>query len=184
MILVGLAAALAVSAATVYAGGGSAPAIEPLVAPAMPLTSSRRAAGSCAAGADWGFRRDDLAFQVARIVNRYRVRIGLHPLQLEHGLMRSAIWKAQHMAHFFYFGHADPAPPVSRGVHQRLAACGFDGGGSENIAYGFDTPREVVRAWLRSPGHRRNIRAPYWRYLGVGVAESRNGGFYWAQNFG
>jgi uncharacterized protein YkwD len=121
---------------------------------------------------------------VARIVNRYRVRIGLRPLQLELGLMRSAIWKAQHMAHFFYFGHDDPAPPVNRGVPQRLAACGFGGGGSENIAYGYNTARGVMHAWLRSPGHRRNIRSSAWRYLGVGVAESRNGEFFWAQNFG
>jgi uncharacterized protein YkwD len=181
---VGLAAAVAVSGATAKTGGESDQSIEPLVAAAEPSAPVRRTAGTCVAGSDWGLRRDDLAYQVARIVNRYRIRTGLHRLQLEVGLMRSAIWKAQHMAHFFYFGHADPAPPISRGVPQRLAACGFQGGGSENIAYGFQTPQEVVRAWLRSPGHRRNIRAPYWRYLGVGVAESRNGGFYWAQNFG
>jgi uncharacterized protein YkwD len=180
---VGLAAAMAVSGATPTAGEGEQ-TIEPLVAAAEPSAPVRKAAGTCVAGADWGFRRDDLAYQVARVVNRYRVRTGLHRLQLEGGLMRSAIWKAQHMAHFFYFAHADPAPPISRGVHQRLAACGFQGGGSENIAYGFETPQEVVRAWLRSPGHRRNIRATHWHYLGVGVAESRNGGFFWAQNFG
>jgi uncharacterized protein YkwD len=180
---VSLAAAVAVSGATVNASENEQ-TIEPLVAAAEPSSTARRAAGTCVAGADWGFRRDDLAYQVARIVNRYRIRIGLRRLQLEGGLMRSAIWKAQHMAHFFYFGHADPAPPISRGVHQRLAACGFQGGGSENIAYGFDSAPEVVRAWLRSPGHRRNIRARYWNYLGVGVAQSRNGGYFWAQNFG
>ena len=178
----GLAAAVAVSGVTVQAAE-SEQTIVPLVA-AEPSSTARRAAGSCLARADWGFRRDDLAYQVARIVNRYRSRNGLRRLRLEGGLMRSAIWKAQHMAHFFYFGHADPAPPIRRGVHQRLAACGFQGGGSENIAYGFDSAQEVVRAWLRSPGHRRNIRAAYWHYLGVGVAQSRNGGFFWAQNFG
>jgi uncharacterized protein YkwD len=180
---VGVAAALAVSGPTPDTDARDAPATEPLVG-AAPLAPKHRAVGTCAARADWGFRRDDLAFEVARIVNRYRARVGLRRLKLEIGLMRSAIWKAQHMAHFFYFGHHDPAPPVDRGVPQRLAACGFQGGGSENIAYGFETPREVVRAWLRSPGHRRNIRSRTWRYLGVGVAESRNGGFFWAQNFG
>jgi uncharacterized protein YkwD len=118
------------------------------------------------------------------MVNRYRTRRGLRPLQLEIGLMRSAIWKAQHMAYFFYFGHSDPAPPVSRGVPERLAACGFESSGSENIAYGHETAREVMRAWINSPGHRRNIESRSWRYLGVGVAVSRRGGTFWAQDFG
>jgi uncharacterized protein YkwD len=136
------------------------------------------------ARASWGIRRDDLAYQVAHVLNRYRNSHGLRPLQLEIGLMRSAIWKAQHMAHFFYFGHSDPAPPVNRGVPQRLAACGFVSSGSENIAYGYDTADQVMRAWLRSPGHRRNIESRSWRYLGVGVAVSRRGGTFWAQDFG
>jgi uncharacterized protein YkwD len=171
-----MAVALAVSAVTADAGVGGVAG--------RSFAPTRASAGTCVARANWGIRRDDLAYDVARIINRYRHGRGLHPLQLEQGLMRSAIWKAQHMAHFFYFAHADPAPPVRRGVPQRLAACGFANDGSENIAYGHETAREVVRAWLRSPGHRRNIVSASWRYLGVGVAISHYGGTFWAQNFG
>jgi uncharacterized protein YkwD len=183
---VAVAAALAVSGATPIVGANKAPAPQTLrmQVAAVTFAPARRAAGSCRAGESWGIRRDDLAYDVARIVNRFRTRRGLRPLQLELGLMRAAIWKAQHMAHFFYFGHSDPAPPVRRGVPQRLAACGFGGGGSENIAYGHETPAEVVQAWLRSPGHRRNIVSRTWRYLGVGVAVSHKGGTFWAQDFG
>lgn len=177
-----MAAALAVPGATLNAGERSGP-VQPLVA-AAPSAPVGAAAGSCRARANWGIRRDDLAYEVARVLNRYRRSHGLRPLQLELGLMRSAVWKAQHMAHFFYFGHSDPAPPVTRGVPQRLAACGFGSSGSENIAYGHETPGEVMQAWLRSPGHRRNIVSSTWRYLGVGVAVSRRGGTFWAQNFG
>jgi uncharacterized protein YkwD len=168
-VRVAVAAAMAVSVVTADTAGGG---------------TKRATAGTCVARANWGIRRDDLAHDVAKIVNRFRRSRGLHPLQLEQGLMRSAIWKAQHMAHFYYFGHADPAPPVNRGVSQRLAACGFGSTGSENIAYGYEDAREVVRAWLRSPGHRRNIVSTSWRYLGVGVAVSHRGGTFWAQNFG
>jgi uncharacterized protein YkwD len=183
-VLVALTAALVASASTASVESAEAPTVEGLVQSAGPSARTRGAAGTCVAHSNWGVRRDDLAYSVARIVNRYRRIHGLRPLQLEYGLMRSAIWKAQHMAHFFYFGHSDPAPPVNRGVPQRLAACGFTTGGSENIAYGFDTAREVVKAWLRSPGHRRNIVSKSWRYLGVGVAVSNRGGTFWAQNFG
>jgi uncharacterized protein YkwD len=174
--LVLLAVILTVTGATASTGTG--------VAAGSSFAPTRASAGTCVARANWGVRRDDLAHDVARIVNRFRQARGLRPLQLEQGLMRSAIWKAQHMAHFFYFGHSDPAPPVNRGVPERLAACGFGSGGSENIAYGYETAREVVTAWLRSPGHRRNIVSTTWRYLGVGVAVSHYGGTFWAQNFG
>jgi uncharacterized protein YkwD len=174
-VLVVLAAALAVCEATAVAKAAHA---------ATPAAPARQFARACVADDDWGTARDDLAHQVARIVNEYRIRIGVRPLRLAPSLTRSATWKARHMAHFHYFGHSDPAPPVTRSVPQRLAACGFDSSGSENIAYGYDTAVSVVRAWLRSPGHRRNIEAAAWRYMGVGAAKSRGGRTFWAQNFG
>ena len=143
-----------------------------------------RAGSTCAAGASWGTPRDNLANDVVRIVNRYRVEIGVRPLRVSASLTRSATWKARHMAHFHYFGHSDPAPPVTRTAFERLAACGFGSTGGENIAYGYPTALSVVRAWLGSPGHRRNIELPRWKYMGVGVASSRGGLEFWAQNFG
>jgi uncharacterized protein YkwD len=143
-----------------------------------------RAAGTCVAQEWWGTVRDDLAHQVAEIVNRHRVEVGLRPLRISAPLARSAEWKARHMAHFGYFSHSDPAPPVSRTTFQRLHACGFGSSGSENIAYGYRSAHAVVRAWLRSPGHRHNMELPRWKYMGIGAASSRGGTIYWAQNFG
>jgi uncharacterized protein YkwD len=41
------------------------------------------------------------------------------------------------------------------------------------------TPKDVVRAWLASPPHRRVLLAPYWRQLGIGaVRANRAGGVY------
>jgi uncharacterized protein YkwD len=166
---VGLAAILAVSGS--IAGTGAASGLT-------------LAAGACVAEQDWGVARDDLAQHVVQLVNRHRAEVGLRPLRLSPALTRSAEWKARHMAHFRYFGHSDPAPPVSRTVFQRLAACGFGSSGSENIAYGYRSAPAVVRAWLASPGHRHNIETARWRYVGVGVASSRGGIKFWAQNFG
>jgi uncharacterized protein YkwD len=166
---VGLAAILAVSGS--IAGTGAASGLT-------------RAAGTCVAAEWWGTARDDLAHQVAEIVNHHRVGVGLRPLRVSAPLTRSAEWKARHMAHFGYFSHSDPAPPVSRTTFQRLHACGFGSSGGENIAYGYRSAHAVVRAWLGSPGHRYNMELPRWKYMGVGVASSRGGTTYWAQNFG
>jgi uncharacterized protein YkwD len=43
----------------------------------------------------------------------------------------------------------------------------------ENLAWGAGTagtPARIVRAWMRSAGHRRNILDPSFREIGVGVA--------------
>jgi uncharacterized protein YkwD len=64
----------------------------------------------------------------------------------------------------------------------------------ENIAFGtgeLSTPREIVVAWMRSPGHRRNILDRSYRETGMGVvpaappssAEGQPGGTY-TQEFG
>ncbi|GAA1760051.1 CAP domain-containing protein [Luedemannella helvata] len=57
-------------------------------------------------------------------------------------------------------------------------------GWAENIAYGYGSPYSVVRAWMDSPGHRRNILNCRFRSLGVGVARAPDGTLYWTQNFG
>lgn len=49
----------------------------------------------------------------------------------------------------------------------------------ENIAFGFDTERDVVAGWLKSPGHCKNIMSK--DYAEMGVARS---GQYWTQTFG
>jgi uncharacterized protein YkwD len=53
----------------------------------------------------------------------------------------------------------------------------------ENIAYGQRTPEEVMNAWMNSSGHRANILNPSYNQIGVGVAKSANGTFYWTQEF-
>jgi hypothetical protein len=50
---------------------------------------------------------------------------------------------------------------------------------AENIAKGQQSAQEVVEAWLKSPGHRKNILAPHSTRLGVGKV-----GSVWVQNFG
>ena len=39
----------------------------------------------------------------------------------------------------------------------------------ENVAMGYPSPRSVVRAWMRSAGHRANILNPAFRHVGVGL---------------
>lgn len=54
----------------------------------------------------------------------------------------------------------------------------------ENVAYGYSTGRAVVRAWMRSPGHRYNILNPRFRLLGMATRRGADGHMYSAQVFG
>ena len=61
---------------------------------------------------------------------------------------------------------------------QRIAEAGFESMASaENIASGFSLPEQVMEAWMKSPGHRRNIRTPY-LFIGMGMKDN-----YWCVVF-
>ncbi len=91
------------------------------------------------------------------------------------------------MARYRYLRHDDPAPPLKRSVSTRLTACGYPttrAAWGENIAFGLETPAAVMRAWLRSRGHRRNIESRRYSAIGVVAATSESRLVYWAQDFG
>ena len=68
---------------------------------------------------------------------------------------------------------------------QRISASGYSWSTyGENIAYGQQTPESVMRAWLGSPGHRRNIKSSSYGDIGVGIATADNGQKYWCVTFG
>ena len=74
-----------------------------------------------------------------------------------------------------------------RMFHQDLTAvlktCGLTSVG-ENVAAGYATGREAVKAWMNSPLHRANILEPGFRKLGIAVRRSADGTPYAAQVFG
>jgi uncharacterized protein YkwD len=148
------------------------------------------ATGTCTPGAAWGTVSSTFASQVVTLVNQHRRALGLAPLQVSQSLTRAASWKSLHMGYYGYMAHDDPAPPVGRGVADRLAACGYpaypsgSAGWGENIAYGYATPAAVMTGWLNSPGHRANIENPSYRAIGVGVARNAKGVYYWTEDFG
>ena len=62
--------------------------------------------------------------------------------------------------------------------------------GGENIAWGggaLATPREIVSGWMNSAGHRANILAREFRFIGIGIAAATpegGAGATYATDFG
>ncbi|MEC2135047.1 CAP domain-containing protein [Bacillus subtilis] len=116
--------------------------------------------------------------KVVELTNAERQKQGLKPLQIDETLSKSARAKSQDMKDKNYFDHQSPTygSPFdmmkSFGISYKTAG--------ENIAKGQKTPEEVVKAWMNSEGHRKNILNPNFTHIGVGYVES---GSIWTQQF-
>lgn len=119
--------------------------------------------------------------EVVRLVNIERASNGLTPLKENWELSRVARFKSNDMITKNYFSHTSPTygspfkMMTSFGLKYSYAG--------ENIAMGQRTPKEVVQAWMNSPGHRSNILNKNFTEIGVGVSKDTNGTPYWAQMF-
>lgn len=71
-------------------------------------------------------------------------------------------------------------------VHQDLTpllSCPSTSYAGENIAYGYETPRDLVSAWMHSPGHRANILSRHFHRIGVSGWRATDGTTYATQDF-
>lgn len=119
--------------------------------------------------------------EVIRLVNIERSKRGLQLLKSNWQVSRVARYKSQDMASKGYFSHTSPtygSPfKMMENFGIRFSAAG------ENIAYGQQTPQEVMKGWMNSSGHRANILSPSYTEIGVGLASNKSGRKYWTQMF-
>lgn len=55
-------------------------------------------------------------------------------------------------------------------------------GTGENVAYGYDTAKKVVTAWLNSSGHKENIEGNF-THTGIAAVKNSEGTYYFTQLF-
>jgi uncharacterized protein YkwD len=149
-----LAAALLVPAAPALAGPGACSASHAKVRPGA--IKQARDATLC-------------------LLNRVRSQHGLHPLRLNRKLSRAARRHSRDMVRRRYFAHAslDGRSPFARMRATRYVPRGASWTLGENIGWGSGSlgePAALVRAWMRSPGHRANILSRRFRDIGIGIA--------------
>ena len=112
-----------------------------------------------------------------RMVSAVRQRRGLPALRHDPRLDRAAAMHARDMASRRFFSHR--GSNGSKAFH-RIRASGYNACyAAENIAYGPSTPAQATRAWMRSPGHLRNILSR--KSIAAGVAKAP--GNYWVMVF-
>lgn len=134
---------------------------------------------------------DDVERLIHENVNEERSQRDLQPLSYDPELEEIAKYHSEDMAENGYFSHDSPS---GEEMSDRYDKFGYDcrasaGGnryytGAENIAYTYyeerisggiyhdspvDVAEGVVKQWMESPGHRRNILLEEWNNEGIGV---------------
>lgn len=145
---------------------------KPAPKPTAPTVTKPSATTSTTASSN----KATFATQVIMLVNKERAKQGLPALKVNKPLNTVALDKAKDMSINKYFSHTSPTygSPFDMmkkyGISYRYAG--------ENIAKGQRTPEEVMKAWMNSDGHRKNIMSPNFTMIGVGYY---NG--HWVQMF-
>jgi uncharacterized protein YkwD len=139
-----------------------------LLAPGHPAASARSFDATSASSSD--------AKAIFRLLNHERVKRGLRPLRHSAALDESAGWQSRDMVARGYFDHSRPGGPS---LSQRIRRTGYLSGArswalGENIAWGegsLSTPQSIMRAWMKSPGHRANILRRRFKHVGIGLEQ-------------
>ena len=119
---------------------------------------------------------DYITSTMLQLINDERESAGLKPLKISSPINYTAQKKAEDMYKEKVLDH------YSENLgwfYDQFKAAGikYDGGG-ENIARGYQTVEGVMRGWMNSPGHKKNILSSDWTHVGIGFC---NG--YWVQQF-
>lgn len=117
---------------------------------------------------------------VIEATNAVRAEAGCGPLRVDERLTAAARAHSRDMRVRDFFSHENPD---GESPADRAAAAGYDSWGAENIAMGQQDADAVMDAWMKSPGHRKNILNCDYQAIGVGV-DVGDGGPWWTQMFG
>ena len=114
---------------------------------------------------------NDMESDILELVNKHRKKKNLPPLQWNSAMAKAAEQHSANMAKKkTAFGHSG----FEGRVKKIAAEEGMLKGWAENVAFGNLSAEEVVKGWLKSPGHRKNIEGKY-NQMGVGIARSKSG---------
>jgi uncharacterized protein YkwD len=125
--------------------------------------------------------------QVIFLINHERSFVGLLPLELDVRLQTAARWMSDDMSsrslvpedHVDSMGRTFDIRVVEESAYPYVHL-------GEVIAGGFPSPKDVVQAWMNSPGHRSRLLDEYYSHIGVGYTydPSTDHWFYWTADLG
>jgi uncharacterized protein YkwD len=166
----------------------------PAPASAAKRISAKAAVAACPAATTNPDRDSagDAERSVLCLLNLERTSRGLDRLRSNERLADAAAGHSRDMVRRSYFSHVSLGGST---MGERIRETGYLGRArsysmGENLAWGtgsLASPLKIVEAWMRSPGHRRNILHAAFEEVGVGLAlgaPGRDRGATYTTNFG
>ena len=125
------------------------------------------------------FNASSLTRDILYHVNEYRKKKGLGALKMIAVADEQAALHSKNMAlkktAFGHDGFEERIQLISKSTGNISAA-------AENVAYGKLSAEEVVKGWINSPGHKKNIEGNF-TLTGIGVYEDGTGVIFFTQLF-
>ena len=112
------------------------------------------------------------------LINKHRISVGLKPLEKINHMSFKSEEHDNYMIANNVVNHNDFVAR-SENIIKTLGAKTV----SENIAYNYNTPESVLKAWLASPSHKANIEGDH-THFGIAIKENpANGRKYYTNIF-
>ena len=136
-------------------------------------------------GGSGGYSPDSEERAFLNLINDYRRNNGVGALTLNDNLGAAAEYHSRDMAQKNYFKHTLKNGDSAEENIRRFGYTNYVAVG-ENIAAGFETASEAMKAWKSSPEHDRNMRSDRYTEIGIGRASGKGSkyGWYWTTTFG
>ena len=122
-------------------------------------------------------RIKQIEIEIMELINAHRINVGLNPLN-QHNTVKAVAYThtdymviANHVSHDNFFQRK-----------QSLQANANADLVSENVAYGFNSARSVVNAWLNSTSHKDNIEGDFTDF-DVSAEQNSDGKWYFTNIF-
>ena len=125
-------------------------------------------------------QRTDLEFSnnILQAINSYRDKIGLAPLVFDSSF--ASAYAVDHTLYMITRNRISHDNFYERSL--ALMQSPIVNTVAENVARGYSSAEDVVKAWLSSPNHKKNIEGDY-THTGIGVLKNRDGIYYVTQLF-
>lgn len=120
---------------------------------------------------------DSSELEAMNLINTYRVSVGLNELQQ----INHISYKSEEHDHYMIRNNVVNHNDFVARSENLISVLGANRVG-ENIAYNYNTPQSVVKAWLNSPTHKENLEGDY-THFGISIRTNPDGKKYYTNIF-